>query len=396
MRRPGSLRRVAVSLLALGLLAVACGNGNGSSGRAGQSRDASLSGLAGDGGATCSQVSLGFFGALSGVNANLGINMRKGAALAVGQFNVANPKCAVALKDFDSQGIADVAPSLADQAIADPSIVGIIGPAFSGEASAALPRFDAAGMPIITPSATNPSLSQQGWSVFHRALAGDDKQGPAIAKYIRETLAPRAVGVIHDGSEYGKGLADIVRAELGSVVREVQPIDPHAMSYAVAVTKMRAANVDVIFYGGYYAEAALLAKQLRDADDAATLVFGDGVMDNGFIEDAGAAAEGSIVTCTCAPVDSDQSFLDAYGKAYGEVPAAYSAEAYDSANAFLAGISAGKTARQAINDFLATYDVRGVTKRMKWTSTGEVEGGDVYVYLVKSGHITSAATISKA
>jgi branched-chain amino acid transport system substrate-binding protein len=341
-------------------------------------------------------VSLGFFGALSGADANLGNNMRKGAALAVGQFNAANPNCAVALRDFDSRGSPNLAPALADQAIADPTVVGIIGPAFSGEASAALPRFDAAAMPIITPSATNPSLSQQGWSVFHRALAGDDRQGPAIAEYIRETLAPRAVGVIHDGSEYGKGLADIIRAELGSVIREEQPIDPHAMSYATAITKMKASNVDVIFYGGYYAEAALLAKQLRDAGVEARLVFGDGVKDNRFVEDAGAAAEGSIITCTCAPVDADQSFLDAYAQAYGDVPAVYSAEAYDSANAFLAAISEGKTARQAINEFLATYDVRGVTKQIKWTSTGEVEGGDVYVYMVKSGQITSAATISKA
>jgi branched-chain amino acid transport system substrate-binding protein len=383
--------RLFAALLCVGLLAAACGDDD-------DSTDATATttggGSSSGGGAKCDGAAIGFFGALTGDNANLGINIKKGAQLAVEQFNDANPDCKVTLKDFDSQGSPDKAPALADEAIADKDVLGIVGPAFSGESRAANPKFDEAGLPIITPSATNPGLSQQGWKIFHRALAGDDKQGPAIAKYIEDQLKPTAVGVIDDNSEYGKGLADIVKSSLGDKVKASDTIDPKATSYSSAVTKMKDAKVDVIFYGGYYAEAGKLAKQIRDAGIDAKLVFGDGVKDVGYIEGAQAAAEGSIITCTCAPGDANQEFLDAYkAKFNGEEPATYGAEAYDAANAFLAAIASGADTRQAVNDFLATYDSKGVTKQLKWDATGEVTSGAVYVYEVKSGKIVSAGTV---
>ena len=120
----------------------------------------------------------------------------------------------------------------------------------------------------------------------------------------------------------------------------------------------------------------------------ATLVFGDGVKDNGFIEAAGPAADGSIITCTCADGASNAEFAAAYtAKFPGETPQTYGAEAYDAAKAFLAAIAAGKTDRAGVLEFLGTYDAAGVTKQIKWDETGEVAGNAVYAYKVEAGAI---------
>jgi branched-chain amino acid transport system substrate-binding protein len=339
-------------------------------------------------GVTCEPVSIAFFGALSGDAGNLGKNIRNGADLAVSEFNTANPDCQVGLVDFDSQGDPAQAPALAQKAIDDASILGIVGPAFSGESKAANPLFDAAGLAIITPSATNATLNDNNWKVFHRALAGDQVQGAGIAAYIQKTLAAAKVGVIDDASEYGKGLGDIVKSTLGDAVVASDSIDPKAADFSAAVSKMKDAAPDAIFYGGYYAEAGKLAKQLRDAGVTATLVFGDGVKDNGFIEAAGPAADGSIITCTCADGASNAEFAAAYtAKFPGETPQTYGAEAYDAAKAFLAAIAAGKTDRAGVLEFLGTYDAAGVTKQIKWDETGEVAGNAVYAYKVEAGAI---------
>ena len=98
------------------------------------------------------------------------------------------------------------------------TIIGIVGPAFSGESKAADPAFNEAGLATITPSATNPALAKNGWKTFFRALGNDATQGPAAAKYIKEDLKATKVFVIDDASEYGKGLADIVKSDLGPMV----------------------------------------------------------------------------------------------------------------------------------------------------------------------------------
>lgn len=405
------LRRTGALVLGLALVGAACGGDDSSSSNnstatsaaaaattaaaasSSSAEGAATTAAAASGGVKCSGLALGFFGALSGDNANLGKNIRAGAELAIDQFNTKNPDCQIKLNDYDSQGSPDKAPALADQAIADKSVVGIVGPAFSGESKAADGKFNEAVLPIITPSATNPALSGNGWTIFHRALAGDDKQGPGIATYISATLKAAKVGVIDDASEYGKGLADIVASTLGSAVTARDTIDPKAADYSAAVQKMKDANPDAIFYGGYYAEAGKLAKQIRAAGIKATLVYGDGVLDKGYIEAGGPDAEGSIITCTCAPTDSNKDFLDAYKAKFNADPATYGPEAYDAANAFLAAIAAGKQDRKSINDFLKTYDAPGVTKQIKWDDKGEVAGSAVYAYKVDGGKIAALGLI---
>lgn len=339
------------------------------------------------GGGKACDLKIGFFGALTGDAANLGINIKNGAELAVNQYNEKNPDCKVSLVTFDSQGDPSVAPGLAQKAVTDKKLVGIVGPAFSGESKAADPIFDKAGLNIITASATNPALSTNGWKTFHRILGNDATQGPAAAKYIKDVLKAEKAFVIDDSSEYGKGLADIVRKDLGGQVAGTDAVQQKQTDFSGTVTKVVASKAPAVFYGGYYAEAALLVKQLRSAGYQGTFVAADGVKDDGFIKAAGSAAEGAIVTCPCLPPDKAGDFAAAYKKAYNSDPATYSAEAYDAANVFLAGIKAGKTSSEDMNAFIGSYDEKGVTKQVKFDDKGEPAEVTVWAYKVEGGKI---------
>jgi branched-chain amino acid transport system substrate-binding protein len=371
-----SVVRVGATMLVLSLVGVACGGSDDSSADACEGNS-----------------KIAFFGALTGDAGNLGINIKKGLDLAVAQHNEANPDAQIDVEAYDSQGDPDQAPALADKAIADVCVKGIVGPAFSGESAAVNAKFEEAGLPLITPSATNPALSTNGWDVFHRALAGDDKQGPGAASRIIADGKTK-VGVIDDNSEYGKGLADIVQTSLGDKAVELNSLDPEASDYSAVITAAKDAGVDAVFFGGYYAAAGKLAKQMADAGVTAQFYSGDGSKDDGFIEAAGPAAEGAILTCTCAPKEVNPEFLKAFQDANkGEDPATYAAEAYDAASVFLAAIKDGKTSRADILSFINSYDAAGVTKQLNWDESGEVTGSAVYAYQVKNGVIEGLGLI---
>ncbi|HEV7148536.1 MAG TPA: branched-chain amino acid ABC transporter substrate-binding protein [Pedococcus sp.] len=334
---------------------------------------------------------IGFFGALTGDAANLGINIKNGAELAVTQYNQKNPSCKVTLTTFDSQGDPSIAPGLAQKAVTDKKLLGIVGPAFSGESKAADPIFEKAGLNIITASATNPKLSQNGWKTFHRILGNDATQGPAAAKYIKDVLGAKKVFVSDDTSEYGKGLADIVKSSLASLVvgTDETAADGKQDDFSATVTKAKASGATAFFYGGYYSNASKLVKQLRDGGFTGTFVAGDGVKDDGFIKGAGKAAEGAVLTCPCLPPDKAVDFAAAYKKAYNSDPATYSAEAYDAANVFLAGIKAGKLTNADMNAFIASYSAQGVTKMVKFDDKGEPSSVSVWAYKVTGGKIVA-------
>ncbi|MGH8905128.1 MAG: branched-chain amino acid ABC transporter substrate-binding protein [Egibacteraceae bacterium] len=345
---------------------------------------------ASSGGCPQGGIAIAFFGALTGANAQLGINLRNGAQLAVDQYNDRDPACPVELVGFDSQGAPDQAPALATRAVHDERIVALIGPAYSGESKVANPIFDEAGLPLVT-IATNEALSRNGWDVFHRIVANDRTQGTAAASYITRTLRPERVAVIDDSSEYGKGIADVVRSRLGPAVIFNDSIDPDAQDYSSTVNGVRAAGPQAIFYGGYYADAGRLLKQLRDAGVMATFVSDDAANDPGLIETAGQpAAEGALVTCPCAPIAQargGQAFQAAYAHAFGGGPGTYAAEGYDAANVLLEAIAAGSVDRRSINAFLDTVDHQGITKRIAFDDHGEVADQQIFLYRVEGGQI---------
>src|SRR3954452_13299044 len=329
------------------------------------------------------------FGALTGPNANLGIYIQNGVKLAISQYNDKHADCKVTLANFDSQGDPAQASSLAQKAVDDKTVIGLVGPAFSGESKAADPKFNEAGLVAITPSATNPALANNGWKTFFRVLGNDASQGPAAAKYIQTVLSAKKVVVVDDASEYGKGLADIVKKTLGSTVVATDTVQQKQTDFSPTVTKIRAAAPDAVFYGGYYAEAGLLKKQMTDAGLKTTLVVGDGVKDEGFITAAGAkAANGTVMTCPCLPPDkAGGTFYADYKKAYNAEPATYGAEGFDAAKILLDGVAAGKTTREDMVSFVKSYDKPGVTKQLKFDDKGEPSEITVWAYKVEAGKI---------
>ncbi|GAC1528437.1 MAG: branched-chain amino acid ABC transporter substrate-binding protein [Acidimicrobiales bacterium] len=382
-----------LALLAASATAVAACSSSSSSSK---STDSGAAGGSSGGGGKCpAGITIGFFGALTGESANLGINEYNGMKLAISQFNKANPTCVVKETHYDSEGSPDKAPAQAQQAIKDTNTVALIGPAFSGESKAADPLFNEAGLPTVTASATNPKLSTNGWKIFHRAVGNDAAQGPAAAGYITGDLKAKKVAVIDDGSEYGKGVADIVRAKVtaaGATVTSDQ-LDPKASDFSSSVNKIKGAGAEAVFFGGYYQAAGLLVKQLRDAGVQAKFVAPDGSEDPGFVTAAGqAAAEGAVLTAPAAPIEKvtgGQDFITAYKAAAGQDVGLYSVESFDSANAVLDAIKNGATTRKAINDYLNTKtDWKGLSKTLKWDDKGELAGQvTIYAYTVQGGKI---------
>jgi len=372
-------------LAATGLLATACGSDSK------VSSGSSTSGGATGGGTCPKDAKIGFFGALTGSDAALGINERNGMKVALSRAK-ASSGCDVKLEEYDSQGDGAQAPALASKAVTDAKVLAIVGPAFSGESKTADPIFNEAGLPIITPSATNAKLSTNGWKIFHRAVANDDLQGPAAAKFIIGKGAKK-VAVIDDASEYGKGLADTVRAKLkegGSTTDVNEAIDPKGSDFSSTVNKVKAANVDAVFYGGYYESAGRLMKQLRDGNVAATFVAGDGSLDAKFVDNASGKGEGAVLLAPGFYTATDQSFIDDYKKLNsGADPGLYSVEGFDAANHILAAFKAGKATRADVNTYIGTTPYKGLLKNYQYTDTGELQGGgDIIVHEVKSGKVT--------
>ncbi|BBH17251.1 branched chain amino acid ABC transporter substrate-binding protein [Nocardioides baekrokdamisoli] len=337
------------------------------------------------GGGACS-VKIGYLGALTGDAGALGQNMLGGINTALAKYNAAHSDCKVSVMSEDSQGDAAQATPLAKTLIDDANVIGVVGPGFSKESAATGGSFSQAGLATVSPSATNVKLTTNGWKTFHRVLANDDAQGPAAAKYLTAAGAKK-VFVIDDSEDYGTGLATAVKKALGSSVAGTDSIQQKQTDFAATVTKVKSSGADAVFVGGYYQEAGLIAKQLRQAGWTGKFESGDGSEDPKFIDVAGkAAAEGAILTAAAAPATAD--FTAAYKAANGgKEPGLYSAEAYDATNVFLDAIAAGKTTRADVLAFVNSYDKPGVTKQIKFTSTGEVTTQTIYAYVVKGGVI---------
>ncbi|GIJ23953.1 branched-chain amino acid ABC transporter substrate-binding protein [Micromonospora lutea] len=345
---------------------------------------------------------IAFFGALTGPNAALGINMNNGVKLALDQYNKENADCQVTLVPLDSQGNPEQAPGLAQQAIDDAQILGVVGPAFSGESEAANPLFSEAGLVHVTPSATRPSLADQGWKTFVRTVGNDLSQGPAAANYIKNVLKAEKVFVVDDQSAYGAGLADEVKKVLGAAVVGSDKVqgDGKQSDFSATVTQVKSSGATAIYYGGYYAEAGLIRKQLTAAGVTATLVAGDGVNDPSYITGAGAAAaEGDVLTCPCMPAsETGGTFAEDFKALHGSEPGTYSDTAYDAANILLQGIKAGNTDRAKLLEFARGYTGQGVAANYKFTENGDLapEAVRVWAYVVKDGKIVPDQEIPKS
>lgn len=339
---------------------------------------------AGDGSATCAATTtIAMAGALTGPNAALGQNILNGAQLALDKHNEANADCQVVLKSFDTEGDPQKATQVAPQIVGDANVLGLLGPAFSGETKATGDIFNQAGLLSLSASATNPDLTTLGWKTFYRGLANDAVQGPAVAKYMVDTLGYAKVCVVADNSDYGIGLAEQITAGLGDAADSscAASVKTGDKDFAAAVQIISGAEADAVFYAGYYAEAAPFVQQLRDAGVDTTFVSADGTNDPQFVEQAGSASDGAVLSCPCGP--APDAFATEYETAFEAAPGVYSVEGYDLMTIMLAGIDSGITDRAGLLDFVASYDGAGLARNYSWTDTGELTSALIWIYDVE-------------
>lgn len=364
--------RVAAAATAAGLTLAACGSNDDSSDNAG------------DGGGDCTEQNLAFLGATTGDAGALGLNMVYGIETALEEYN-ADADCEIGLKQFDSQGDPAKATPLATQIVNDESIVGLIGPGFSGESLATGKTFFEAGLPSISPSATNVTITDQGWTTWHRVIGNDEAQGQAVAKYLSETVGAKKVYVVDDAQDYSKGLAGVVKDALGDVVTGSDQIQVGQTDMSSVVTKVTSSGADAIFYAGYYTEAGLLAKQLRQAGFEGQFMSGDGSQDPSFVKVAGNAANGAILTAPAAPAPAD--FAAKVKEVTGNDAGLYTTQSYDAANIFLAALEDGAEDAEAINEFIGSYSGDGVSGPVEFDENGDITESTIYAYKVADGEM---------
>ncbi|WP_345764259.1 branched-chain amino acid ABC transporter substrate-binding protein [Diaminobutyricibacter sp. McL0608] len=349
---------------------------------------------AGDGKATCpSGLTIGYVGAETGANAQLGVNIYDGVQLAITQHNQANTGCQVAFKKFDTEGDPNKATGPVTQAVNEKDIIGVVGLPFSGESKATGNIFEQQGLVHITPSATAVELTTNNWKTFFRGLGNDGVQGPAAAKFMTDKLKAKKVYLVQDDSAYGIGLASSVSKGLGSALAGTDKVTTGQKDFSAVISKIINAKPDAVYYSGYYAEGAPFDQQLVNKGYTGTFVGPDGVKDDQFIKLAGDASSNAYFTCPCIPGELIPTFESAYKTAFSAEPGTYSIEGYDAATVLLSGIDQGKTTRPDLLSFVTSYDKDGLSKHYKWDSTGELQAPTVYGYKVDNGKIVPIGTI---
>ncbi|MEN9411902.1 MAG: hypothetical protein RLZZ87_640 [Actinomycetota bacterium] len=346
--------------------------------------------------AACSgKLKIAYQGPLTGPEAALGINELNGVKFALKKFLAANKGINVdpVVYEVDDQGDPAVAGPIAPKVAAEECVVALVGPAYSGASKVSLPVYLSAGLSIITPSATNPTLPEFGKSIFHRAVLTDDYQGPAAARLIVSKNKNAKVFLVNDASDYAVGLQKTVDISLGSRVvgKDVTPTG--TTDFSATIAKIKKSKATAVFYSGYFSQAAVFVKQLRDSGSKVTFASGDGTLDNQFIKLARKSAEGVLLTAPAIPFETASPKLAAEMVKAGWTPGVYTTESYDAANFFLEAIKAGNTDRASINKYVSTKSHKGLSKTLKFDKDGEVSGADVNGFIVKGGKLVLLGAI---
>lgn len=293
---------------------------------------------------------------LSGSYSTAGKDILNGAQLAANDINAKGGVLGkkIELVPEDDQCDADTAAGAA-QALVGKGVVAVAGGYCSSAALPELRVFHGADLAYVMDASTNPELTEKGWNDAFRTIGRDDEQGPFAAKFMKEVLHAKSVAVINDNTTYSKGLADNAVDALKKQGLDVvynDAVTPGQMDYADVAKSVGDLKPDVVYYTGYYPEAALLAKDVRQLKlPVKTLMGGDGTTDPSLIRTAGPAAKGMI--CTTAPLPQfltnpkARRFIADYKKAYGAdtTPGPYSIYEYDAVSVTAQAIADAKSTK---------------------------------------------------
>ena len=346
---------------------------------------------------------IGYQGPLSGGEASTGIDEQNAVKYAIKLFEAANKNIKVKLVSIDDQGDPAVAGTVAPGVASNKNVLGVVGPAYSGATIASLPYYKSVNMALISPSATRVSLTDPtspdfGGPIFHRVVGKDDLQGPALAKYATAGVSAAKVFVFDDQSAYAVPLRGFVEAGLkkvsGASVVGGDSVPNTTTDFSPTIAKIATSGANVVIYTGYYSQAAVFIKQLRDSGSKAVFAGGDGVFNQEFPKLAGAAAEGSKVTGVgglggiSAKVEAD------FKKKMGVSSGVYSVESFDAANILLSGIKAGKTTRVKMLAYVKAYKGKSISgNTIKFDANGDISYGLFAGFTTKNGVLVNTGII---
>ena len=346
---------------------------------------------------------IGYQGPLSGGEASTGIDEQNAVKYAIKLFEAKNKGFKIKLVSIDDQGDPAVAGTVAPGVASNKNVLGVVGPAYSGATIASLPYYKSVNMALISPSATRVSLTDPtspdfGGPIFHRVVGKDDLQGPALAKYATAGVSAAKVFVFDDQSAYAVPLRGFVEAGLkkvsGASVVGGDSVPNTTTDFSPTIAKIATSGANVVIYTGYYSQAAVFIKQLRDSGSKAVFAGGDGVFNQEFPKLAGAAAEGSKVTGVGGLAGVDAKMEADFKKKMGVSSGVYSVESFDAANILLSGIKAGKTTRVKMLAYVKAYKGKSISgNTIKFDANGDISYGLFAGFTTKNGVLVNTGII---
>jgi len=370
------------------------------------------SGSKSDSGSTT--LTIGVDAPLSGENSTTGLGIQYGVQIAVDDANKNNwvPGVKFKVKALDDKAQPATGQSNATAFTGDTNVVGAVGPLNSGVALSMQKVFASANMVEISPSNTDPSLTQgKNWATtktrpyktYFRTATTDALQGGFAADYAFNGLKKKKAFVVDDKQTYGAGLAGIFNSgfkKLGGTIAGTDHVNTGDTDFSSLVTKIKNSGADLVYYGGQYDESEKITKQLKAAGVKIPLFGGDGMYATTYIQTAGKAAEGDLATSVGVPVDTlpaAKAFVSTYkAKGYKGDYGAYGGYSYDAASAIIKAVKAVKDAndgklpdsndlRSKVVDAVQKSDFEGITGKVTFDQYGDTGNKQLTVYQVTNG-----------
>jgi branched-chain amino acid transport system substrate-binding protein len=347
-------------------------------------------------------VKIGHAGPLTGGIAHLGKDNENGVRLAIDEANakgvtIDGKKIKFELVAEDDQADPKVGTTVA-QKLVDAKVAGVVGHLNSGVTIPASAIYNQAGIPMISGSATNPKVTEQGFKIAFRTVGRDDQQGPAIASYLAAEEKIKSVAIVDDATAYGKGLAEEVEKTLKAagvkIIANEHGTDK-TTDWKAVLTKIKGKKPDALFYGGMDATAGPMVKQAAELGiKKIKFAFGDGACTDEMSKLAGSAAEGLLCSQAGIPTQSaSKAFLDAFKAKYGDVKQ-YAPFTYDAANLLITAMEkANSTDPAKYLPSLASISYDGATGHIEFDAKGDRKDAEMTIFQMKNGKVEPIAII---
>jgi len=340
-------------------------------------------------------VRIGVSAPLTGLGAANGKDIENGVRLAVEEanaqhINIGGQPVQFELASVDDQGDPRIGVQVA-QKLVDDGVVAVVGYYNSGVALPSSPIFAKAGIPLIDPAATNPAITRQGLNNVFRIIATDTQNSGNAGTYAVKVTKAKRIAVMDDRTAFGQGAVEefkkAVQAAGGQIVSEEYTTDK-AVEFNAQLTNIKAANADLLYFGGLDGQAGLIVKRMKQLGIRAQFVGSGGIADSVFISSAGNAAEGAMAWEYGRPVDSlpeGRAFAAKFKKRFGADTLTYAPFAYDCAwLAITAMKQANSTKPATFMQTLRTMQYNGITGHISFDKYGDLNSPTSTLYQVKS------------